>query len=223
MNNHESFWRPVSKNTLRQQIAEGMNEYLTADEQEEDSPLIEVADLFSFNQHRHAGIDDNFVDMVWNWYAKAMQRRDREPLEKERFIRHFLETSLDRPFAFGNEKQGFLLGYKKYEVFIPTHFAPKTLRGGYELMQDLGESEHIPACLAITDDLATTLAKMPSWTIHDLSFLANFRGEEVEKKLAFNSHPDTRHLLLGVLADYLDSRQLAALDLAIQSDENEQN
>lgn len=56
MNNHESFWRPVSKNTLRRQIAEGMNEYLTADEQEEDSPLIEVADLFSFNQHRCAGV-----------------------------------------------------------------------------------------------------------------------------------------------------------------------
>lgn len=57
MNNHESFWRPVSKNTLRRQIAEGMNEYLTADEQEEDSPLIEVTDLFSFNQHRCAGVN----------------------------------------------------------------------------------------------------------------------------------------------------------------------
>jgi hypothetical protein len=174
------------------------------EDSENNSPLIPVEELFSINNQKELGIDEEFASTVWGWYAKAMQRRDRESLEEDRFINHFLETSFDPTFAFGSKEKGFLLGYQKYGVFIPTHFAPATLRGGYDLMKNLGQSKDVPACVSITDDLAQTLSKMPSWTIHDLSFLSSFRGENVEKKIAFNSHPSTKQLLLGLLEDYLE-------------------
>lgn len=98
---------------------------------------------------------------VYSWYAKAMLRRDREPLSENSFNYHFFESgSLEETVAFGENNKGYLLGFKKHKVFTPTHFAPKTIRGGYELFKALGESEDIPAVLAITEDLAETLEKM---------------------------------------------------------------
>ena len=144
------------------------------------------------------------LDEIHEWYASAILRRDREPLESERFVGHFGGMSLDPTFAFGEREKGYLLGYLKYGVFVPTHFAPKTMRGGYELMKRLGESTSVPAVMSITEDLKDTLSKMPSWQLLDIGFLASFREELSEKQIVYNSHPDTKNLMLGLVSEYLE-------------------
>ena len=144
------------------------------------------------------------LDEIHEWYASAILRRDREPLESERFVGHFGGMSLDPTFAFGEREKGYLLGYLKYGVFVPTHFAPKTMRGGYELMKRLGESASVPAVMSITEDLKDTLSKMPSWQLLNIGFLASFREELSEKQIVYNSHPDTKNLMLGLVSEYLE-------------------
>ncbi len=99
-----------------------------------------------------------------------------------------------------------MLGNVEHGVFIPTHFAPRNIRKGYFLIRELGESDKVPAVMAITEDLSKTLKKLPSWHIVDLKELGIFRGEEVRKDIAYNSHPETENLMFGILSDYLEDR-----------------
>ncbi|MFW5853258.1 MAG: hypothetical protein ACOCU8_01285 [Patescibacteria group bacterium] len=159
--------------------------------------LIATVDLYE----KHAV---SFND-IYKWYARAISRRDRAPLEEERFVNHFEGASHDPTFAFGDFEKGYLLGYLKYKVFVPTHFAPRTMKGGYSLIKDLGESENIPAIMSITEDLKKTILKMPSWQALDMNFITQFREELVDKQIVYNSHKDTKNLMLGLLAEYLES------------------
>ncbi len=217
----EQFWTPerVSKSNKREAINDALDhEDETVDdlirerlggigsiewgeqaesEAEEYEQLILTTDLAAQNPES--------MEEIYGWYAKAMARRGREPLGAGSFLGHFFENiSSDPTYAFGDEERGFLLGYTKYGVFIPTHFAPKTLRGGYELIQNLGESELTPAVMAITEDLVKTIIKMPSWRELDLEFLAGFRNELVKKTIVYNSHPNVKRLMLGLVAEYLE-------------------
>jgi hypothetical protein len=76
--------------------------------------------------------------------------------------------------------------------------------GGYNLIKELGESQIIPAVLAITDDLAETIAKIPSWHNLGVSFPARFRGGVHNKQLVYNSHPDIERLLPILANDYFE-------------------
>lgn len=143
------------------------------------------------------------LEDVHEWYASAIARRERSALAIDRFIGHFEGLSSDPTYAFGERDKGYLLGYLKYGVFVPTHFAPKTMRGGYELMKKLGDSENTPAIMSVTEDLSDTLAKMPSWKALDMGFLASFREELKEKKIVYNSHPDTKNLMFGLVSEYM--------------------
>ncbi len=205
----ESFWRP--KEESKRQIQEGLVDF--EEEKLEGQPkkgldqkeytheaipdgLIETIDL-----HKKRGVS---LEEVHAWYSAAISRRGREPLEIDRFINHFESSSFDPTYAFGEKEKGFLLGYVKFGVFVPTHFAPKTMRGGYELMKQLGESTDIPAVMSVTEDLEETLSKMPCWNSLDLNFLSSFRDQLAEKKIVYNSHPDTMHLMLGLVSEYLE-------------------
>lgn len=147
---------------------------------------------------------------IYSWYSAAMKRRGREPLTEDSFISHFFEREgFDETFSYGDIEKGYLLGFKKFGVFVPSHFAPKTLRGGYDLLKELGEGDTMPAILAITEDLADTLKKMPSW--HkieiDKDILSYFRGELVKKDIYYNSHPEVQNLMMGLMLEYLNKNQ----------------
>ena len=89
-------------------------------------------------------------------------RRDRVPLEYKRFIGHFFEGgSADISYLYGDEEGGYILGVLKQGVFIPTHFAPKILRGGFRLIDQLGYDYGTPTIMATTLDLMKTIIKMP--------------------------------------------------------------
>ena len=157
---------------------------------------------------------DDTAEQIYSWYSRAMERRDREPLEPDRFFNHFFGgESTDEVYRYGNHDNGFLLGVGKEGVFIPTHFAPRTLRGGYNLLKELGKGDG-PVALFLTEDLADTLAKMPEWKIEDYKFNANFRGEPIKKMLAHNDRPEIKKLMLALLAEYIDK-------MANQADEDE--
>lgn len=199
----ENFWHP--KQESNRYLQEGLADFedekldnLTKEYTHEAVPsdLISTSDIFE-----RQGVT---LEEIHEWYAAAISRRDREPLELERFRGHFEGMSFDQTFAFGERGKGYLLGYLKYGVFVPTHFAPKTMRGGYELMKHLGESANVPAVMSVTEDLEETLSKMPSWQTLDIGFLASFREELAEKKIVYNSHPDTKNLMLGLVSKYLE-------------------
>lgn len=208
----EAFW--TRDTTKKSDIKQGLADYFSGQTEETDSAedqysheqtptgLVATADIFSK--------DSITLEEIHDWYVAAITRRGRTALGKERFVAHFNDMSTEPTYAYGEPGNGYLLGYLKFGVFVPTHFAPKTLRGGYMLMSQLGESKHIPSVLAVTQDLTETLAKMPSWHLIDLGFLAVFRSELTEKQILHNSHPDVKNLMLGLVTEYLQESKQAA-------------
>lgn len=192
----------------KQEIEEGIDLYNAIKHEftEEKIDRI-VTDLISPEEFEEKNGKDGILE-IYSWYEDAIRRREREPLPQDRFIAHFFEgRSLDEPKIFGEYNLGYLLGFQKYGVFIPTHFAPKTLRGGLKLITELGDHPSIPAVMAITEDLRDTIVKIPSWKEYDLSFMAEFMRNNVGKKIVYNSHPDTKRLMLGVLTEYMNEHR----------------
>ncbi|GEM_PF-1351193 len=199
--NNEKFWNPFTKSEIESQINEGLleanNEKESSEKKSKEFSLVDTEEIY-----KEVSVND-----IYSWYSSAMERRGRDPLPQEAFIRHFFENgSTDKTYAFGDKEKGFILGFNKYNVFTPTHFAPKTMRGGYDLFLSLGKSEKIPAVLAITDDLAETLRKMPCWNevIIDKKILSQFHGEVVEKDIFYNSNPEVKQMILGLLVEYMN-------------------
>lgn len=145
---------------------------------------------------------------IYQNYKNAIERRGREPLDEDRFIYHFFEGgSFDHSFYFGNKDLGYLLGYEKSNIFIPTHFAPKSIRSGYSLIKLLGESEVQPAVLFVTTDLINTISKIDSWKVLNMELPGEFRGYQEDKKLAYNLHPETENRLMTLAAEYIEEWQ----------------
>lgn len=135
-------------------------------------------------------------------YATAISLRHREPLSETSFIRHFfLGGSIEEPYAYGSSRDGFLLGNDIHGIFIPTHFAPKNLTGGYRLFKDLVSSK-VPTALFITDDLVDTIKKMPGWHVLPIKIKTKFREENVTKTMVVNKWQFIGQLALYASAIY---------------------
>ena len=201
--------RSTSKGDAKEEIKQGVadrerDKQETAEREawewaEAQKKKLQSCDKF-YEQYDHKIIDD-----IYEWYAKAMVRReDRKPLSKESFIGHFFEGGSAEPcYMYGDTDRGFLLGVMDEGVFVGTHFAPKTIRRGVELMRDLGNNGEVPALLAITEDLAKTLKKMPEWKVEDFEIPASFMGQEVKKKIAHNRNPKIQEYMEKKAAEYL--------------------
>lgn len=211
MSKVEGFWRGglSAGREIKEEIEEGIETVKNQDETENDQESIDpMFEELESTSDFYEDEGDEGVDEVYDWYQKAIRRRDREPLDSYRFKFHFFrEGSTDRNFMFGDKKRGYILGMIRRGVFVPTHFAPKSLRGGYMLMKELGASENTPAVMAITEDLAETLKKMPEWHDTEMNFPMYFRGEIHQKYLFYNSHPDIESLLPDLMQDYLEESE----------------
>ncbi len=202
----ENFWLPKEEKNRR--LSEEVNDVDETISNPESVYKHEKVPHSLTHTHDLMVREPYLVDEVYQWYSGAISRRDREPLPEDRFHSHFFgEMSTDPTYAFGEREKGYLLGFLKYGVFTPTHFAPKTMRGGYDLVKSLGESKDVPAVMSITPDLTETVSKLPSWTKVDLSFLSTFREELQQKDVVYNSHPDVRNLMMGLVAEYLDENK----------------
>jgi len=148
---------------------------------------------------------EEVADRVYDWYQKAMRRRQREPLSKEGFVNHFFRTgSLDPTYMFGDKRRGYLLGFSRQGAFIPTHFAPRGLRGGHDLLEELGGSKDIPVVMAITDDLAEMIKRMPGWQVPGYNFTSSFRGQPVEKQIAHNNFRNINEILARIAEELIN-------------------
>ena len=199
---------------IRKEITDGMNEYKddkndfeNGDYLENEKEIISGIDLVNTNDFFERNGSDSAIT-VYEWYAKAISRRNREPLDEDRFIYHFFEGgSSETTYMYGDLQRGYLLGYLKYDVFIPTHFAPKNIRTGYDLVKELGGSKKLPCVMAITKDLVATITKFPEWKEFDLNFLSSFREKQERKYIVYNEHPKVQQLMLGLLSEYVNEHE----------------
>lgn len=205
----ESNWQ-ASHSDPQQEIADGLQEW----QDERNHPLEDMSspypdpereDTVSFQLEPASDLfaDEDRADAIYAQYASAMERRGRDPLGYARFMAHFNGGSTEPLYGFGDDAQGYLLGFSKSGVFIPTHFAPKSMRSGYILMKQLGESKYTPCVMSITEDLIDTIKKMPCWHTIDASVVSRFMDGYVEKGFAYNEHPDIDHLKDELVAQFI--------------------
>lgn len=170
------------KRLLEVGIHEGVQMYKDARDEKLPESFMSMSDFLK-------GRSSQELRVIYAWYRDAMVRRDREPLDEDSFFNVFFEFPDGSVSIFGTQDQGYLIGNMRAGVFMPSHFAPKTLRKGYELLKDLGKS-NLQTLLFITDDLATTIEKMPEWRIEPYKIPSVFRGEFVQKSIAHNRIPN---------------------------------
>ena len=96
-------------------------------------------------------------------YASAIVRRGREATDPEFLGEIWAECGAH----FVRDGRNFLVLYKVGEIFIASHFARETMRGGYNLLRKISEAG-LPICFAVPADLARDLARMgwvrlPGW------------------------------------------------------------
>jgi hypothetical protein len=186
---------------------------------------------FNYSEELLEDIPDSLVDTItlsktlnkkqlselYSWYSNAMIRRDREPLEVGRFMSHFFEEgSSELTVSYGDSRRGYLFGFYKEEIFIPTHFLPKTMKGGYGLFKELSERKDLPVATAITEDLADTLLKMRGWHDFKTKFLSYFSDSMHEKVLVYNSAKGMKRKLISL------ARELWEESKRIEEDEFKQ-
>ena len=131
---------------------------------------------------------------IWENYKKAIERRGREALEEERFIyyasNHAYCVREGDSYMFGGERRG---------MFIPSHFCPSGLKGGYRLLKELLGYWNV--CFFVTEDLVPMLSKAGYW-VTPIKFKSEFRNEVTEKRVCLSSlwglFP-----LIGIVLDYL--------------------
>lgn len=211
----EKWWQ--NKGEIQQADTQNQKEGMDLASYEKEVAALENHETW-LNSHRLIDVQEELrpseelCEAIYFAYAKAISRRERQPLEKARFDTHFFNGgNKEGSVAFGDKHRGYLLGSKDsmWNIFTPTHFAPFSMRSGYELLAELGESAEIPAILAITDDLEQTLSKLPSWHTLDLPdhHVAGFHtGELLSKRLMYNDYfmsPEGQHLAMQALAAYL--------------------
>jgi len=96
-------------------------------------------------------------------YASAIVRRGREATDPEFLGNIWAECGAH----FVRDGRNFLVLYKVGEIYIASHFAPETIRGGFRLLQKVAEAG-LPICFAVPADLAENLARLgwvrlPAW------------------------------------------------------------
>lgn len=96
-------------------------------------------------------------------YASAIVRRGREATDPEFLGNIWAECGAH----FVRHGRSFLVLYKVGEIFVASHFAPETIRGGYSLLRKIAEAG-LPICFAVPSDLAKDLARLgwvrlPGW------------------------------------------------------------
>lgn len=209
----ERFNKPREQQRIEQALKqEGLEIYIA--EQETDDHVIDKQynDSHTYLTSTAEWADttkSDDIDSLYAQYATAMRRRDREPLSHERFVSHFFENgSIDETYIYGNPSDGYLLGFEKYGIFIPTHFAPTGIKGGYRLFKELAESTDLPVVMAITPDLVATIRKMEGWHELGQSFESRFGDEKLSKEIVYNSHPFIMKLVKEIEGSELENYTL---------------
>lgn len=114
---------------------------------------------------------------IFDQYANAMNRK------RSYLYYGLLDRLNDTPYGF-REGESFLFGYPDRKIFVPSHFAPSTLKEGVSLIKKVGNS-NTPVIFSVTPDLEKMLQKTGLFT--KLGEHPNiFAGEVVNKSIMAN-------------------------------------
>ncbi len=207
MSPFERFHAPESdeRTAIAAGLAEYMEEQAEAAARAEDGETIQLPPDVYLAEELVETAGQAWAEQVYQWYAAAMQRSDKQPLDQAAFIDHFFAgRSLDTACVYGDDQRGYALGFTKAGVFIPTHFAPRGLRGGMRLMKELGTSQTVPSALAVTEDLAAMLDRLEGWQDSGVIMQRPFRGQLVDKHIFYNSHPEIEARLEQLLQQMME-------------------
>jgi hypothetical protein len=110
-----------------------------------------------------ANADRRVMVGIAQQYAAAIIRRGREATDPEFLGNIWAECGA----YFVRDGQNFLILYRVGEIYVASHFAPETIRGGYRLLRKIAEAG-LPICFAVPADLALDLARLgwvrlPAW------------------------------------------------------------
>lgn len=119
------------------------------------------------------------IERIAEQYASAIVRRGREATNPD-FLAYVWRTNCAH---FVRQGRNFLILRKVGQIYVATHFAPHTLKGGHRLLKAVKDAG-LPICFAVPDDLAQNLSRigwvsLPDWA----NKLAVKKGLPDEKKI----------------------------------------
>lgn len=122
--------------------------------------------------------------LAHSWYTKAMnRRRTGSSLAYDSFMCYITSEDV---IAFGDCVSGYIYGRIVENVFVPSHFAPKTIRGGVRIIESLAKQSSYPVAAFVPDDLGAMFYKTGKYFTVSLNFPTFFRNEIVIKKVWTN-------------------------------------
>lgn len=137
------------------------------DEEYEDKNWI--YNYLNNNIHRKAGF-------IHSNYEKAMNRkREGSALDFDSFYNYITQDHVHN-FQFG---ESFVFGSYENGIFFPSHFAPKNLKEGVELIKELYKYNVV---LFVPEDLSKMAESIGFWKIAT-NIPTDFRGKKVMKNV----------------------------------------
>lgn len=156
--------------------------------------------------------DFNFLSQVYSQYDNAMKRRREDSsLSFERFLSYILFHAY-----FFQYKDSFIFGQFTNGYFKVSHFAPKNIREGYEMLKEISEYDNI--IFAVTEDLADMLQKIGLYGNSNATIPMFFRDELVMKHI-YTTDKD----LLNYFLDKIISDNFEKIDELLDNYDSEQD
>ena len=93
-------------------------------------------------------------EKIYEQYANAFGRRRSNPTDPDFLI----DTWAEKAPHYVQNGNNYLLGYLNHNIFTPSHFAPETTKGGYNLLKKLRSD--VPTTFAVPEDLGKNLSSL---------------------------------------------------------------
>ena len=153
-----------------------------------------------------------FVEQIYKQYADSMARRRPDSvLEEYRFISYIMNYAL----CF-NYKDSYVFGQFSNGYFKVSHFAPSTMREGYEMLRELSTFDNV--IFSVTDDLSPMLERIGFYGNDKAKIMMFFRDELVNKQI----YTTDRELLDYFVKQIIDDNYQELYKMFLNND-NEQD
>ena len=139
-------------------------------------------------------LKDNIVYKMWFNYKNAMERnRPDSALSLDRFANYLNSGTL---LLFENN-ESYIIGKYSNGFFKPSHFAPKSIREGIEIIKELIKYDNI--VFTVTDDLKDMLDKLGAYSNDNLVISMIFRDMLVKKHVVLTNPYIMAQVLNGLM------------------------
>jgi hypothetical protein len=147
--------------------------YTGYDEYDNDDRIESTDDKAFYEEY-----GDCLIVRIWKQYADAMSRRRPDSVLP---FENFYYYVISGPAEVFEYEGNYLIGQFRKNLFMVSHFAPKTLRGGMECLREIMGYNNI--IFTVTDDLKDMLLKLGIYGNEKASISMFFRGELVKKNI----------------------------------------